>query len=87
MGTNFGKFIEESNRVLKLNGYTIVTEISSRFTNKQNFIKKFQKLGYHLITQKEISNYFYFFVFQKKQENDISLSWEKELKPCIYKKR
>ena len=48
MGTNFGMFLQEANRVLKEKGILIITEVYSRFTNKKKFLDNLKKLGYRI---------------------------------------
>ena len=90
MGTNYYGFLKEALRVLKKNGFLIITEILSRFSNLNHFLKNMEGLGVKLVRKNNIEGYFYFFVFEKIRDFESKVpkfSWAKMLKPCIYKKR
>ena len=94
MGVNFIEFILEAKRILKnKKGVLIVAEILSRINNIDNFTALFVKMGFRLIKNLDIKNYFVVLVFKldNKNKEDLNKKITKNnfdiLKPCLYKKR
>lgn len=89
MSTNLKDFFLEANRILKLNGFIKIAEVSSRFEKVNQFVDFVQKCGFELVSKDLSENLFYFFSFKKT--HDVN-SFNKKLpnyslKPCLYKKR
>ncbi|CAH2226277.1 ribosomal RNA-processing 8 [Pelobates cultripes] len=88
MGTNLSEFLQEANRVLKMEGVLLVAEVSSRFDDVRQFLSAMAQLGFKNVTKNTDSSYFFLFEFIK-----IGLPREcvkhpgLSLKPCLYKKR
>jgi ribosomal RNA-processing protein 8 len=95
MGVNFVEFIMEARRILKnKKGVLIVAEIMSRINSIQNFIALFVKMGFRLIKNLDIKNYFVVLVFRLDDKINKNVDLNKKnlkgleiLKPCLYKKR
>jgi ribosomal RNA-processing protein 8 len=94
MGVNFIEFILEAKRILKSKkGVLIVAEIMSRINNIEKFTALFVKMGFRLIKNLDIKNYFVVLVFKldSKNNEDLNKKITKNnfdiLKPCLYKKR
>eukprot|EP00299_Pterocystis_sp_00344_P020047 c9879_g1_i2.p1 GENE.c9879_g1_i2~~c9879_g1_i2.p1 ORF type:complete len:184 (-),score=37.76 c9879_g1_i2:46-597(-) len=95
MGTNFGDFLIEANRVLKPGGVLLVAEVASRIESVKTFLKFLDFLGFGKPKKLEDTKMFLSFQFvrtkamgarelarvrNKIPESDV-------LKPCTYKKR
>lgn len=50
MGTNYIEFLTESNRILKIEGQLIISEVVSRLKDQNMFIKLVEELGFKKIT-------------------------------------
>jgi hypothetical protein len=50
MGANFADYIREAHRTLKLDGKLHVIEATSRFTDRQQFLKALELLGFAVVT-------------------------------------
>jgi ubiquinone/menaquinone biosynthesis C-methylase UbiE len=50
MGTNFAEYIREAYRTLKLDGQLHVIEATSRFTDREQFLKSLEALGFAVVT-------------------------------------
>lgn len=88
MGTNFGQFIQETSRVVKIGGHILIAEVSSRFTNENKFLENSKKTGLDLVLKRDLSSYFKFFVFKKRETvSKLEVDWGGVLKACVYKKR
>jgi ribosomal RNA-processing protein 8 len=94
MGVNFIDFILEAKRILKTKGVLYVAEILSRINSLEKFIGVFEKIGFRLVKNLNIKNYFVLLVFRLddkfKNQLDIKKNFSKSveiLKPCLYKKR
>ncbi|CAK9291847.1 unnamed protein product, partial [Gordionus sp. m RMFG-2023] len=51
MGTNISPFIIEANRILKIKGLLIISELCNRFFNLRKFLSTMQQLGFQIIKQ------------------------------------
>lgn len=49
MGTNWLEFVKEASRVLKVDGYLLVSEVTSRIMSDVAFLKIFEILGFKKI--------------------------------------
>lgn len=94
MGTNYTEFLLEATRILKQDGLLMIAEVTSRFTNLKLFKKILGLMGFQLLKETDIEDYFKIFIFKKtdqmkkKRIRKIILKEGAEvLKPCIYKKR
>jgi hypothetical protein len=50
MGANFADYIREAYRTLKLDGQLHVIEATSRFTDRDQFVKALEPLGFAVVT-------------------------------------
>jgi len=50
MGANFADHLREANRTLKLDGQLRVIEATSRFTDRDQFVKGLEVLGFAVVT-------------------------------------
>ncbi|KAL5288013.1 RRP8 family protein [Megaselia abdita] len=89
MGTNFNDYLLEANRLLKIGGFLQIAEISSRYDNVNDFVKKLELCGFKLLNKEaEDKKVFFFFKFKKTANVDKTCKLpEYSLKPCAYKKR
>lgn len=90
MGTDYGKFLQEANRVLRTPGYLWIAEVRSRFGEsfEEEFLKNLLAMGFSL-KFKDVSNkMFAVYILEKKDHvpTPKRLNWP-EFKPCIYKRR
>lgn len=46
MGTNWIEFIKEASRILKVGGYLLISEVTSRIMSEKIYIKVFELLGF-----------------------------------------
>lgn len=86
MGTDQTKYLLEANRVLKMGGSLLITEVASRFFSISKFVKQVEQIGFHLNHQEYIGKMFLMFSF-KKVTTTTSSSVQISLKPCLYKRR
>eukprot|EP00892_Ulva_mutabilis_P006392 jgi/Ulvmu1/4124/UM019_0103.1 len=95
MGTDYSKFLEEAQRVLKMRGWLWIAEVRSRFvtpTAKDEdfdpFLQCIQSLGFEMIKHDSKNQMFVVWTFQKLRVGmqPQAIQWP-ELKPCIYKRR
>jgi len=94
MGTNWPNCLKEAWRVLVANGELKIAEVTSRFTNVEDFQALVGSIGFELISTDETNTHFTLFEFRK-----VSRKWKNEkkwakilskgniLKPCAYKRR
>ncbi|XP_063289499.1 ribosomal RNA-processing protein 8 [Pelobates fuscus] len=88
MGTNLSEFLQEANRVLKMEGVLLVAEVSSRFDDVRQFLSAMAQLGFKNVTKNTDSSYFFLFEFSKiGMPRDCVKHPGLSLKPCLYKKR
>src|SRR6202795_5311935 len=50
MGANFADYIREAHRTLKLDGHLHIIEATVRFTNRDQFVKGLESLGFAVVT-------------------------------------
>ena len=90
MGTDYGKFLQEANRVLRTPGYLWIAEVRSRFGEgfEEKFLKNLLAMGFSL-KSKDVSNkMFAVYILEKKDHVPTSKRFDwPEFKPCIYKRR
>ncbi|KAI3388187.1 hypothetical protein SNEBB_006233 [Seison nebaliae] len=85
MGIEQTNMINEANRIMKIDGSLIITEILSRFDGYINiFVEKMKKHGFQL-TDKKSDDWFIRFIFKKIETNNSKTVIK--LKPCSSKKR
>jgi ribosomal RNA-processing protein 8 len=85
MGTNYGEFIKEAYRVLRMNGVLVIAEIKSRFSDLHLFKQVMCENGFRCIKLKTCKDYFWIGVFIKiKRTKSVKFP---ALKPSTYKKR
>jgi ribosomal RNA-processing protein 8 len=95
MGTNFGDFLLEANRVLKPGGILLVAEVLSRITDVKTFLKFLHLTGFAKPKKLEETKMFMSFQLSKKfPKTKAELNQAREklpeddvLTPCVYKKR
>mmetsp|Transcript_13878 Transcript_13878/g.23649 ORF Transcript_13878/g.23649 Transcript_13878/m.23649 type:complete len:81 (-) Transcript_13878:110-352(-) len=70
MGTNFPKFIQEANRVLKQGGKLFIAEVLSRFEDVDEFTTEFmgRRAGFEVLKSTKLKDFFYIFVFRKASD-------------------
>lgn len=73
--------------ILFFRGTVKIAEVSSRFTDVNNFIKLVTKYGYKLLSKNLSHDMFYFMDFKKVSVPNKSKVPIIELKSCMYKKR
>uniref|UniRef100_J3LED5 Ribosomal RNA-processing protein 8 n=1 Tax=Oryza brachyantha TaxID=4533 RepID=J3LED5_ORYBR len=94
MGTNYPRYIEEANRVLKPSGWLLIAEVRSRLdpntggADPDKFCEAISKLGFSLVSKDAKNKMFILFYLQKKEKNKVAktIDWP-QLKPCLYKRR
>ena len=99
MGTDYGSFLAEAARVMRIGGLLWIAEVRSRFADSTSsaesggkivfasFVAALKKLGLH-VTRQDSSNKM-FVVFEARKVADRksgAVQWP-ELKPCMYKRR
>uniref|UniRef100_A0AC34RIB9 Ribosomal RNA-processing protein 8 n=1 Tax=Panagrolaimus sp. JU765 TaxID=591449 RepID=A0AC34RIB9_9BILA len=87
MGTNLSDFLREANRILKEGGRVFIAEVWSRFSNLKKFLEALQKLGFSVIEEKLINDYFEMITLEKTGKVQIKKPLGLTLEPCFYKKR
>ncbi|XP_006650783.2 ribosomal RNA-processing protein 8 [Oryza brachyantha] len=94
MGTNYPRYIEEANRVLKPSGWLLIAEVRSRLdpntggADPDKFCEAISKLGFSLVSKDAKNKMFILFYFRKKEKSKMvkNVDWP-QLKPCLYKRR
>ena len=87
MGTNWEDFVREANRVLKLNGQLLVTEVTSRIQDNKQFVAAVKQLGFNFVESNESNSHFVRFVFSKNNKPPKTKPSGFALGVCKYKKR
>ncbi|KAI0722197.1 methyltransferase-domain-containing protein [Cerioporus squamosus] len=94
MGTNWPGCIREAWRILRSGGELKVAEVTSRFTDADDFVSFVSSLGFKLQSKDERNTHFALFEFKKVPRQPIAdkdwtklLSRGNILKPCEYKRR
>ncbi|CCG81542.1 Ribosomal RNA-processing protein [Taphrina deformans PYCC 5710] len=98
MGTDFLSFVREAFRVLKSDGQLWISEIKSRFGDKdaKNFVETLKKIGFKLVDRDDNNKMFIQLDFvrgkERKRATDVVEQQDTKkvgtlLKPCTYKKR
>lgn len=100
MATNWVDKIRESSRIVRPFGELIIAEVTSRFTNKKEFIEIVESLGFKFEKEDSSNTHFIIFTFHKKPSSQWTLPYSTQaeldsiiengqtiLKPCIYKRR
>lgn len=82
-------YIASAHRLLKKDGYLIISEPVSRFEKKATFVKAITDNGYSLVNETQQNTYFVCFFFQKTTDN---IKLDKSIKasllaPCRYGKK
>eukprot|EP00963_Diacronema_lutheri_P006973 scaffold625_cov324-Pavlova_lutheri.AAC.7 len=90
MGTDYGKFLEEANRVLRTPGYLWIAEVRSRFGEgfEEQFLENLSKMGFILQSKNMSNKMFAVYILEKKRQ--LLLPKRRDwpaFKPCIYKRR
>ena len=58
MGANFTEYLREAHRTLKLDGWLHVVEATSRFTDRDRFVKDLERLGFGNVKITDMSQRF-----------------------------
>ncbi|KAI9202025.1 ribosomal RNAprocessing protein putative [Polychytrium aggregatum] len=91
MGTNFMDFLMEANRILKIRGELKIAEVTSRFTNLDDFVGTLQSIGFKFLRKDTSNKMFVMLDFVKtrrpKGATHRAPDEPELLKPCIYKRR
>jgi len=94
MGTNWVNCLREAWRILKAGGQLHIAEITSRFTDVEQFIALVGSIGFHLKSSDDVNTHFMLFEFAKAGRlAKPDKEWTKlvakgdVLKPCEYKRR
>ncbi|KAI9298680.1 hypothetical protein K502DRAFT_322652 [Neoconidiobolus thromboides FSU 785] len=88
MGTNYGQFLKEANRILKPKGTIKIAEVISRFESIPKFTTFMREFGYKMTFKDESNKMFVLMDFVKLNKDIGTDSIEAPtLKPCIYKRR
>ncbi|KAA6416865.1 MAG: ribosomal RNA-processing 8-like [Trebouxia sp. A1-2] len=98
MGTDYGSFLTEACRVLRMGGLLWIAEVRSRFADSTSsaelgskdvsasFVVALKKLGLHVTRQDSSNKMFVVFEAKKADSKSGAVLWP-ELKPCMYKRR
>ena len=75
MGANFTDYIREASRSLKLDGQLHVIEATSRFTDRENFVKSLEALGFAVVTVEETWKFTHIRALktERKPRDDVDL--------------
>ncbi|KAH9960511.1 methyltransferase-domain-containing protein [Russula dissimulans] len=94
MGTNWPNCIREAWRILRPNGELKIAEVTSRFTNVQQFQSFVESFGFRHRSTDNSNTHFTLFEFEKTNRKPRSeKEWHQSatksdlLKPCEYKRR
>lgn len=97
MGVDYGSFIEEAARVLKVKGWLWIAEVQSRCMDDKgnsmldSLISAIESIGFTLKSKSVENSHFFNIVFQKKKERAHGKPSVQVLFPplraCLYKKR
>lgn len=87
MGTNLRDFILEAKRILKNPGLLLIVEVTSRIESKNAFKSGIESLGFELIEQKPMTDFFTWFLFRTADTSGTGSGTQLKLKPCLYKRR
>ena len=100
MGTDYGSFLEEAHRVLRVEGHLWIAEVRSRFAkglearegsegqeDLQPFLKALQQLGFNILQIDASNRMFITIEACKKQTQGTGPKRWPKLKACQYKKR
>ena len=88
MGTNLSDFIMEANRVLKVGGFLLLAEVTSRCNDIDGFLRALEKFGFKLLKKNVENTHFFFAALKKVTSTGNKAKLPKiYLKPCFYKKR
>lgn len=81
MGIDWPLFVKEAYRVLKNNGIMIITEVTSRIGDLNNFTTSIEQLNFKLIGKPiNLTNYFTQFIFIKNESNNYGLKLDNVFK-------
>jgi len=87
-------FLFEASWILKQEGLLMIAEVTSRFADLKLFKKVLGLMGFKLLKESQIQDYFNIFIFKKEEQIKkkrirklLSKEGVEVLKPCIYKKR
>lgn len=98
MSTNWVGMILEARRILRPDGQLRIAEVTSRFTDIDQFINFIRSIGFIHLTKDQSNTHFILFKFKKsahhkpdlmveERRRELVRAGEKLLKPCIYKRR
>lgn len=88
MMTYITKAIKEMNRILKVDGFLYLAEVTSRIRNTKKFITDIEKFGFKLVEVDNKNSHFCFFIFKKVKNITEDMKYPTvSLNPCFYKKR
>ena len=100
MGTDYGSFLEEAHRVLRVEGHLWIAEVRSRFAKDaegqeggdgqedlQPFLKALQQQGFKILQTDASNKMFITIEARKKQTQGTGPRRWPKLKACQYKKR
>uniref|UniRef100_A0A914Q4H9 Ribosomal RNA-processing protein 8 n=1 Tax=Panagrolaimus davidi TaxID=227884 RepID=A0A914Q4H9_9BILA len=87
MGSNLADFIREANRILKTGGVVKIAEVWSRFKNLKKFLRALEQMGFKVINEKLLNDYFELITLKKIGKIEKKRPLGLTLEPCFYKKR
>lgn len=88
MMTYITKVLKEINRILAVDGYFYLAEVTSRIRDVKRFINDIEKFGFKLKEVDTKNSHFCMFIFQKVNDlTEKSKVPTVSLKTCLYKKR
>lgn len=95
MGTDYPKFLQEAQRILKAKGFLWIAEVRSRFVKPNAssedfspFLACLNKLGFDVVKHDSKNQMFVIWILQKvRLESNTDINSWPELTPCIYKRR